>query len=83
MIDRESKFKTPEGWITNYDRRQAKNQINFLFMVNDWLLISQKDLKVQEMKNIVLINLRLKWVKRPIWWMDCFDPILGMQPDLT
>ena len=24
----------------------------------------------------------LKWANRPIWWMDCFDLILGMWPDL-
>ena len=61
-------------------------QINFLFMIKDWLLISEKDLKVQKtvaVKNIALIKLRLKWANRPIWWMDCFDLILGMWPDLT
>ena len=55
-------------------------------MIHDWLLISLKDLNIQEavaMKNMVLIKLRVVWVNRSICWMDCFDLILGMWADLT
>ena len=56
-------------------------------MTEDWLLISLKDLTIQEtvpMKNIVSINICLVSVIRPIFFgMGCFDPVLGMWPDLT
>ena len=55
-------------------------------MTDYCLLILLKDFntrKTMAMKNILLIKLCLVLANRPIWWMDCFEPIPGMWLDLT
>ena len=59
MDDRvESVSTTPVVCVANYDRKQTKNQRNFFFTSDVWLLISLKDSNIQEavaMKNILPI----------------------------
>ena len=53
---------------------------------DDWLLISLKDSNIPAtvtIKTVMFIKLHLVWTIRSIWWIGCFDLILGMWPDLT
>ena len=58
---------------------KPKKQWNFIFTIDDWLLISLKDSNMQAtvtMKIIMFIKLRLVWAIYPIWWIGCFGLIL-------
>ena len=86
MIDRKaSSRRLTDRLLTTIEDKQ-KQQGNFLYMIDHWLLISLKDSNMQAtvtMKNFVFIKLHLVWAIRPIWWMGWYDLIVGVWPDLT
>ena len=81
-------YTTPVGWLlTTIENKQKIDEISFSWVMtgywfHHWRIRTHRQ---QWPWKILCITskLRLVWAVRPIWWMGCFDLILGMWPDLT
>ena len=63
--------------------KQKINEISFSQVMTGYLFHWRiQTFRMQRWLEIFCL-LKFQWVIRPIWWMGCFDLILGVRPDMT
>ena len=72
-----------DGLLTMIQDKQKINEISFSQVMTGYLFHWRiQTFRMQRWLEIFCL-LKFQWVIRPIWWMGCFDLILGVRPDMT
>ena len=73
-----------DGLLTRIEDKQKINDISFSQVTGYWFHWRIWTFRRQWWwKIFCLLSFACRWAIHPIWWMGCFDLILGVWPDLT